>query len=911
MRLPTGTRLGAYEIVGAIGAGGMGEVYRARDPRLGRDVAIKSLPEAFATDDDRVARFEREARLLASLNHPAIAAIYGLEHSEDSRYLVLELVEGGSLADRLGRGALPIDEALRIARDIADALHAAHEKGIVHRDLKPANVALTSAGRPKVLDFGLAKALRAESAATTIAEGTQAGVVLGTLPYMSPEQTRGAAVDKRTDVWSFGCVLYEMLTGRAPFTGASGPDIVVAILERTPDLDRLPERTPARVRWLLRRCLEKDPDRRLHDLADARIELEETLSSPDGADVAKPGASMTRRERLAWAIAAAAVAGSIAAISMTAGRRDGPEAASTVATGVFRSELPLPAELRLTLADPAARFSVSPDGRRLAFAAAAANGEPMLWVRTLDSTTAQPLAGTEGASYPFWSPDSQSIAFIARSRPQRVVGPGGALKSVDVTGGSEPLTLTPRAFNATGAWNAEGVVLFTPTGNSPLFRVSARSPGEPVAVGALDTANGEVQHAHPSFLPDGRRFIYTAIGSRTGANDARGVYLASLDGGSPRLLIDSGSHGRYASGHVLFLRDGTLLAQRIDLDRGTMLGEARTVASGVQNTPKAAGGTGAFSVSENGVLVYQSGFVLRSQLMWTNRRGESIGRLGEPADFGDVALSPDGTRALVSALNPEIGTRDLVVYDDRGRLERLTSDDSDEFAPVWSPRADRVAYTATRAGSIDIYERRIDGVGQERRLESGGSTLGKFAAAWSPDDRTLLFIAGGRALARSDIHLMHLDGEAAPRPVLETPSVETQVRFSPDGQWITFTSNESGRMEVYVQRFPGPGGRQRVSIDGGGWARWRRDGGEIFFLVAGATPGDYVMMAAPVSPGVGELKIGDPRQLFSARLRPFGRLDAYAYDVTPDGQRFLLTAFVEEATSTGFNLLVNWPATVR
>jgi serine/threonine protein kinase/dipeptidyl aminopeptidase/acylaminoacyl peptidase len=908
MVFAAGARLGSYDVIAPLGAGGMGEVYRARDSRLNREVAIKTLPEALAADHERVARFEREARLLAALNHPSIATIYGLERSGSAQFIILELVEGGTLADRLKRGPLPTDDALRIARDVADALHAAHDKGIIHRDLKPANIALTPGGRPKVLDFGLAKAFAADSTATTIDDGTRAGVLLGTLPYMSPEQARGRAVDKRSDVWAFGCVVYEMLTGRSPFAGPSGSDVVAAILQRDPEFAKLPEHTPARVRWLLRRCLEKDPDRRLHDIADARIELDDALASPHAASevgtiAATPRMSM--RERAAWVVAALAIAG-IAAVML---QDRGPVATS--GTGdLFRSSVLLPDDLRLTTTNPAARFALSPDGRRLALVAANAAGVPMLWIRPLDSLTAQPIPGTEGASFPFWSPDGRSLAFMARIASQSV-SQGGRLLKIDLSGG-QPVTLAEAAFNASGAWGPGNVILFTPTGNSPLFRLSASSPGEPVAVTTLDTESGDVQHSFPSFLPDGRHFLFTALGSRTGANEARAIYLGSLDGSAPpRMLIEAASHGQYANGHVLFLRDATLLAQRIDLETLTVAGEAIPIAEGVQITTRVSGGTGAFSVSDKGVLVYQTGLGVRSQLTWTDRAGRVTSKMGEQADYGDVVLSPDGSRALVSALDPQLGTRDLLIYDVvRGVRERFAADPSDEYAPVWSPDGARVAFTAARDGAIEIYERSLSGAGGERKLDSGGSRLGKFAATWSRDGH-LLFIAGGRALARSDIHVVSMTGASAARPLLESPAVESQVRFSPDGRWIAYAASDSGRMEVYVAPFPGPGAPQRVSINGGGWPHWRRDSREIFFLAPGTTTADYTLMAAPVTTGAASLKIGDPASLFAVRLRPMGRLDAYSYDVAPDGRRFLFNMFVEEAASTGLTLVVNWPGAIK
>jgi Tol biopolymer transport system component len=894
-----GTRIGAFEFTARLGAGGMGDVYRARDARLNRDVAIKLLPPGLA-DADRIARFEREAQILAALNHPHIAQVFGvvdlpgLPHGS-STGIVMELVEGGTLADRILNGPLPPGDALRIARDVAAGLQTAHDSGIIHRDLKPANIALTSSGRAKILDFGLGKVFAPPTHDSTVLQVTTTGTILGTAPYMSPEQARGLPLDRRTDVWSFGCVLYEMLTGSRPFAGASPPDVVAAILEREPDLERLPPATPPRIRWLVRRCLEKDPERRLHDIADARIELDEAIAPRDQGERSSAPAPATRQawfgERLAWIGVSAALAGVALWLAV---RPSAPGAAG----GPVRLEMALSDRIRLTSTDPASRFAVSPDGRRIVFVASD-GGPSMLWVRSLDALDPRPIPGTEAAMHPFWSPDSASIAFVVRR--SEGLAAAVALRRVDLDGGA-PVTLAEGAFSATGAWGPDGVILFTPTGNAPLHRISATSPGAPVPVGALDTARGEVQHSFPSFLPDGRHFVYTALGSPNAANEARGIYLGSLDGEAPRLLAEDASHGVYASGHLLFLRHAALIAQPFDVDARALRGEPVRIADGVQMATRESGGTGAFSVSQSGVLLYQTGIGVRSQLAWVDRKGQTTGRLGEPADYADVAISPDGSRVLVSALDPLTATRDLWMFETaRGVRDRVTSEPSDDYAPVWSPGGDRIVFTSVRDGSIDLYERRLDGSG-ERKLDSGGSPLGKFAAHLSPDGAHLLFIAGGRALARSDIHVVSMRGAGPAQPVLESPFIETQIRFSPgDGRHVAYVSNESDQLQVYVDAFPARGEKQRVSIDGGMYPRWSADGRELFFLGL-----DGTLMAAAISRANGRLTFDTPRPLFHVRLRPTGRLDAYPYDVMPDGQRFLFNTFVEEATSTGLTLVMGW-----
>jgi eukaryotic-like serine/threonine-protein kinase len=908
MRLEPGSRFGSYEITGSLGAGGMGEVYRARDARLNRDVAIKVLPPVLANDPERILRFEREAQLLATLNHPHIAQVFGVVDIPAGEGhglgLVLELVEGGTLAERLKRGPLPVRDGLRMARDIADGLHSAHESSIVHRDLKPANIALTASGKPKILDFGLAKAVAAGVDATTVLGATAAGVVLGTAPYMSPEQTRGLPLDKRTDIWSFGCVLYEMLTGRPPFAGDSPSDIVVAILEREPNLDALPLAISARLRWLLRRLLEKDPANRLHDIADARIELDEALRDPEGASgtqtapAARSRTTPVTRELVAWTIAAIATAGLIAAVVIS-GRNE----PASPPREVYHASIQLQDSLRLAAPEPAGRFALSPDGQRLALIAAAGVGMPMLWIRRMDSPIAQPVAGTEGASYPFWSPDSKYVGFTLRRADQALVGTQVALMKVDLAGG-QPVKLADLAFSATCAWSRDNVILFTRSGTSTLFRISASSGGSPVAVGTLDTASGEVQHSYPSFLPDGKHYLYTSVGTRTGANAPRAVYVGVLDGSeAPRQLVDPGSNARYANGHLLFLRDGTLLAQRLDLTSFTLQGEAFQIADRIQVAATSGpGGPGAFSVSDTGVLVYQTASLVRSQLAWVDRSGRTLGAVGKPDDYADVVLSPDDSRAVVSALNQQQGTRDLWFIDTvRGSRDPLTQDPYDDYAPVWSPDGARVAYSSGRDGSIDIYDRPANGSGPERKHSAGGSALGKFAASWSRDG-WMMFISGGRALGRSDLHMMQMAGDAAPKPYLESPSVETHARFSPDGRWVAYASNESGPLEVYVADFPDAGNKRRVSNGGAAWPLWNRNGAEIFFISEDGT----TVFSVAVTTTSPTITIGEPQPLFKTRLRPRGRLDAYPYDVSADGKRFLMNTFVEEATSGSLTLLVNW-----
>ena len=914
MPVTAGTRIGPYEITAAIGSGGMGDVYRARDTRLGRDVAIKALPDDAQLDADRIARFRREAQILAALNHPHIAAIYGIEEtlgdpSAASQFLILELVAGGTLADRIARGPRPVPEALTIGRQIADALQAAHDKGIIHRDLKPGNIALTPDGQVKVLDFGIAKirAAREGDIATMTRDVTEQGAVIGTAAYMSPEQARGLPLDKRTDIWSFGCVLYEALTGASPFLGATASDTVSGILTRAPDFSKLPADTPPRIGWLLRRCLEKDTRRRLHDIADARIEIEEALvpdtSGPEPAAGARPARPVAVRERLAWI--AAGIATIAAVIAWAVPGRGGPAAPAGSGVAV-RSSVVLPPDVRLLVGeDPSARFAISPDAKRLAIVASAGGGEPRLYVRPMDGTVPQPLAGTEGASHPFWSPDSASIGFITRPSAAVLVGTEAKLKRIELDTG-HVTTLGDVALSASGTWNAGGVILFTPGGSAPIHRIAAAG-GASAAVTALDQAAGDVQHAQPFFLPDGNHFLFSVIGSRTaGATAPRGVFVASLDRRTPPTLVLDGAFGaKYANGHLIFVRAGRLLAQPFDVARLRATGDPKLLAEGLQEGGGSGGGAiGAFSVSASGVIAYQVVVPVRMQLAWFDRRGIRLSLLGGEADYADVTLSRDGTRAAVSVLDPLAGSRDIHVYDvARNLRERLTSDPADDFAPVWSPGGDRLAFSSLRQGRVDLFTVSSNAPGEETPIAVPGLDVGKFAATWSSRDDLLVFIAGGRVIARSDLWAVGVGGGREPSAVAQSPAVETQARLSPDGRWLAYVTNEAGQLQVYVQPFPGPGPRHRISVDGGRYPHWRHDGSEIFFL----GPDDR-LMAAGVRLSDTAAHVGAIQPLFTFQFHRV-RLDAYPYDVSPDG-RFLVNTLVEESAPAAISLLVDWPAAV-
>ena len=899
------TRIGTYDIIGVLGVGGMGEVYRARDARLQRDVAIKVLPTAVTGNRERLARFEREAQVLASLNHPHIAQVYGLEEFGGTPALVMELVPGPVLADVIaGRTGQPLDlsRAVAIARQIADGLEAAHEKGIVHRDLKPGNVVLTHDGQVKILDFGVAKTVEGGTGqGLGISPATGAGVVLGTPAYMSPEQARGLTVDKRTDIWAFGCLLYELLTGRQAFAGETASDSLAAVLEREPDMAVLPAATPASVRSLLRHCLDKDPKRRLRDIGDARLALDDAGTRPSGhaASSGIPDTGSWRAaggSRVRWLLTGAAVATAAAILVTHLQTRVSPppdQRRRTIASLVLPRTIHLTGGANdLDAQSSESRFAVSPDGRRLALIAADESRRARLWLRDLGSAALQPLPGTEDASFPFWSPDSASIGFVA----------GGKLKAIRLSDGST--TTVHDAGFRNGAWSRDNLILFAPTRSSALHLVPA-SGGTPRPVTRLDTANGEVQHGYPAFLPDARHFLYFCIGSLAGgALDPRGIYLGSLDGAEPaRLLLPGATQARYASGHVLFVQNGTLMAQRFDVESRQLRGAPLPLVEEVRlSTSGATGATAAFSVSDDGVLVYQAALRTESRPVWFDRTGRQLGALATPGDYGEVALSPDGARLAVSAMDAERSTRDLWLYDvDGGRGQRLTVDPRDEFAPVWSPDGTRVLFSSVSNGLVSLHIKDVGSARDPSPFEVDTLGLGRYASDWSRDGRHVMYVGGGRAIARSDLWVAPVTSSRDARALLDSTFVETHGRFAPRGPWFAYASNETGRLEVYVDRFPGLGAKRLVSTTGGRWPRWARDGRELFYI----SP-EHQLMTVAITATPDRLDIGALRPLFAVRPRAPVRLDAYPYDVSPDGQRFVVNALMADTTATAITLVLNW-----
>jgi eukaryotic-like serine/threonine-protein kinase len=873
-----GTKLAHYEITSHLGSGGMGDVYQATDTKLGRRVAIKFLPDAFRHDAARVERFQREARVLALLNHPHIAGIYGLEESGEQKFLVMELVGGETLAERIKRGPVPVDASLQIATQICEALEAAHEKGIVHRDLKPANIKVTSDGKVKVLDFGLAKAYEAEPSKTNLSQSptlsmaaTSAGVILGTAAYMSPEQARGEHTDARSDVFSLGCVLYEMLSGQQAFQGKTVSDILAGVLRVEPDFTSLPPDLNPRLLELLRRCLDKNPKRRWQAVGDLKIELETVAADPHRKpEVAAHAAPGRRRlERVLWI-------SSLAAVSMIAAAAFIWTSRGTPPAGEMRVEISTPAT------DSSETLAISPDGQKIVFAAGPP-GRSLLWLRSLDSLSARPLAGTDNANGLFWSPDSRTVAFFAQ----------GKLKRIDIEGGSARVLAD--AGNARGGtWNRDGVILFAPNPAGPLFRVSATG-GQPSAVTRIDAAQ-QISHRFPKFLPDGSHFLYYVQGSR----ESNGVYVGALDGSSTPRLFDADAAAVYASsGHLLFVLQGTLFAQRFDPDKLALMGDPIPVAD--QIAENSANQEAALSASAAGPVVYRTGSESPRQLVWMDRSGREIEKLGapDPTSPRNPSLSLDGRRvALDRTVN---GNTDVWILElERSVLSRFTFDEAVDSAPVWSPDSNQIIFASRRKGVRDLYQKPVRGAGSEELLLATPET--KDPVDWSPDGRFFLY---GTVDPRTgnDIWALPIGGaDRKPFPVVQTNFNEHSGQFSPDGKWIAYQSSESGRYEIYIQLFPGPGGKTQISTSGGRSPRWRRDSKELFYIGA-----DDKLMAVPITfASNGQtLEPGAPVPLFVTHtVRP--GYDNWDYVAAPDGQRFLMNTPTEETVTSPVVLLMNW-----
>jgi len=863
----------------------MGIVYLGRDTRLDRPVAIKVLPEGFARDPERLARFEREARLLASLTHPNVAGIFGLEEADGQRFLVLEYVEGETLAERIARGPLPADEATEVCQQIAAALEAAHESGVIHRDLKPANVKLTPDGTVKVLDFGLAKGAGGASsgsdpnmsASPTMAPSamTSAGVILGTAAYMSPEQARGRAVDRRTDIWSFGCVLFECLTARQAFAGETVSDMIALILQGEPDWKALPANLPAHLRALMARCLTKDPKRRLRDIGEARLLLEGGGSAGHSGMFAASGASELapavpqRRSTgagIAWTLAALSTLAAIVLAATTLRRHD-------TAAPVVRATVNLPAQ---PLPDrDASNMSLSPDGTQLISAMADSAAASMLWLRPLAEIDGRILAGTEDGGLPFWSPDGRYVAFATQDK----------LKKLDLRGGSPEVLCAVTGYGRGGSWGSTGVIVFSAGAEGPLYQVS-QNGGEPKLTTKLEP--GETGHRFPRFLPDGRHFLYASMPPQA---TQYSIHIGSIDSPKSELLMKADGTPVYVEpGYLLYGRNGRLVAQRFDAGSRKLSGEPIQLADEAERSDFL--GSPSLTAGAVGPLAYYRQMPLLTQLVWLDRGGVTVGRPSIPSgNYESPELAPDQRRAVISRITSP-SSSDLWMVDlDRSTMSRFTFGPGRSDRPIWSADGTRIAFSSDRSGRWDIYEKSASGGGAERAIVTGGALL-KYPNSFTPDGKTLLFEQVGERTGW-DIWQVALEGVGKPASVIATAYDEQYPALSPDGKWLAYTSNESGRGEVYIQDYPQGRTKKQVSANGGGFAWWREDGRQLAYLA-----GNNLVIV--------DLELSDGLRLGRAQLLPL-RPDVRGGRPTRDLSRwFAVTRVGGAAQPSDVVLGMNW-----
>jgi len=878
MTIAKGTCLGPYEIEEEIGAGGMGEVYRARDTRLDRTVAIKVLPDHLSQSPELRQRLEREAKAVSSLSHPNICALYDIGHEDGVDYLVMEFIDGETLAERLSQGPMPLEDALRYGVEIADALEKAHRQGIVHRDIKPGNIMLTASGA-KLLDFGLAKAdsgLGGDADLTvspTVSKPlTTAGTVLGTYQYMAPEQLEGKEVDARTDIFSLGAVLYEMVTGRRAFAGGSQASLISAIMTEQPaPASTVQPMTPPAFDRVMQTCLAKDPEERWQTAHDVKLQLQWIAEGGSVVGLPAPVAARRKsRERLAWAVGAIAAATAV-----------------VFAVGFFLRSPEAPRQVRFQIM-PEAKLAqvgsprISPDGRMIAFQAIDNDGNGQIWLRPLDSLDARPLAGSEGAvadGRPMWSPDSRYIAFFA----------GGKLKKVPVAGG--PAQTICDANGADGSWSSRGEIVFDGQANAPLMRVTAAG-----GIAKPEVSQADFEEAPslgwPEFLPDGKRFLF--IGDLAGEEGM--IMLHEIGTSENTALTHADSRVQYAEpGYLIYVLDGMLVAHPFDAGKGELTGEPMPLAD---NVGSSAVGLADFSAATDGTLVFRSGESGGRRLLWYDRAGGELGAVAEGNEFRNTCLSPDGSRVVSGITDDDSGNRDLWIHDlDRGVASRFTFDPARDSNPLWSPDGTQIVFSSTRDEKRGLYRKDASGVGAaELLLEVEG---GANANAWSSDGGFLLYNTQN-ADTSWDIWALPMDGSGEPFPVLHSEFSEVRASFSPDGKWFSYGSSESGRFEVYVRQFPGPGGQWQVSTDGGSESVWSAAGREIFFLDVGGN-----LSVVPVETGA-TFTAGLPEVLFDPAVFP--TLQRNRYLATSDGERFLVLATMSGESIRPATVVLNWNA---
>ena len=894
------SRISHYRIISKIGAGGMGEVYRGRDERLDRDVAIKVLPRDLAKDVDRLQRFEQEAKATSALNHPNILTVYDIGEHEGVPFLVSELLDGEELRDRLNEGPIPIRKTVDYAQQIVSGLSAAHERGVTHRDLKPENLFITKDDRIKILDFGLAKlrervkSIHGSEDATKKAL-TDPGVVMGTVGYMSPEQVRGDVADNRSDIFSFGVILYEMLSGTRAFGGDSVVETMHSILkEDVPELDESSIRVPPALVKLMRRCLEKKPEHRFHSAHDLGFALDALTAPSSSSGSSLTTAAQTLNEKsphsnkfgigyLAWGVAGILLLSTI-----------------VFAVLYFQHQLPQAQSLRATLSPPDKftfneAFVLSPDGQKLVFVARAESGVTSLWVRPLNSIEPRQLTGTEGATFPFWAPDSRWIGFFSANK----------LRKIDSTGGPPQSIADSSGDVRGGTWSPDGTIIFSPNVTSPLLRVAAT--GGPVSeLTKLNSENGETSHRWPSMLPDGKHILFFVRG---GPPEKQGIYGTSIDSPSPKLVVTTMVTGAYteANGgsYLLFVREGTLFAQRFDPASLTLSGEPTPLVDGLLAFPGEVGPTAysAFSAA-GGNLIYRTGDQQTTRLTWHDRTGKPLEAITPPSGYHEPSLSRDGTKLLYGR-NDQGSPQDVYVQDlVRGSSTRLTFEPDSDNTAVFSPDETQIVFNSNRGGGNGMYRKSSTGAGTEELLVS--DPFGAYPDSWSSDGKYLLYEKTGDSASRVGLWILPMTGDPKPFPYLDSPFSEAHAQFSPDGRWIAYASDESGQSEIYVQSFPIGGGKWQISNAGGDQPQWRRDGKELYYVAP-----DRRLMVAAVDAGTA-FNAARPESLFETFVPLSGITDdRNNYVPAADGQRFLVNTLANAGISQPLVLVVNWANDLR